>query len=235
MGGYSRVDKKSFGMTAPRETVGQLRILTKRMNYYLADYGDEEPLKDVDLNDLNEALYRSQLFSNSCRYAMEKSEKTFASAEDFNSVTPSEDIPDSVVSVSFDGHILRIHTPFTFFRFTKSAHDPRNYQVIIPIRAALIKWQKENNFDLHGALTPPLTSAIIRHSVDDNPGRLCDNDNMENGRIINEIANALGVSDNPFVMDLISAVRKETDGQKQGMEFLFFERREIRRYIDELF
>lgn len=236
MAGFFRVDnRRIFSMDAPRDTAGQLKILNDKIGDFLSPYDDSTPASEIDPEDLNEALYRSELFAVSCRNAMEEDERNDADLMNSDSLMLSEDVPAEIVSVNYFDHLLQIETPLTFFRFTKTKKDPRNYMIGTYIKAGIIKWQKEHQFDLSEAMDPPLVCAIIRHSPDSKIRRLCDNDNLENGRIVNEIVNALGQSDNPAVLDLISCVRPAEKKGRYGMEFLVFPRSEINKRISLIY
>jgi hypothetical protein len=106
-----------------------------------------------------------------------------------------------------------------------------NYILMNYVRAALIRWQEENGADLFQTLKPPLTVMIIRKGPAYDRQKICDNDNLENGRIVNEIMEALGCSDNAMVLDLYSCFRITEDAEDFGMEFVVFPREDFARSL----
>lgn len=121
------------------------------------------------------------------------------------------------VSVTYHDGKLIIKTPYTFKRFYKNRTLKENYLLMFYIRAALIDWQNETKFDLFQAIETPAVLTIKRKIARWKPNELCDNDNMENGRIANEIVDALGYSDNVMTLSVFSCVEISEDA---GMEFI---------------
>ena len=98
--------------------------------------------------------------------------------------------------------------------------------------SALNTWQNQNNIELFRSLQVPLIAMIIRKSTTFNRQKICDNDNLENGRIINEIFDALGFSDNALLMDIHSCFRLVSSEEKEGVDFIIFPLNLLEKHLD---
>lgn len=217
------------------DSVGEVNGAESAVGEILHHYSSETALKSVKKSDLSEIIYRSERVALSCRNALEMSDEAEDLEHDFDTKTVNESYQDGAISVSFSDNTLRIKTPFTFKKFHENANRISNYTMMIYIRNVLIKWQKENNIDLYRLMKAPVTVFIIRKGPAYNPRKICDNDNLENGRIINEIFSALGYSDNAVQADLFSCFRAEPSRSDFGMEFVVFPQSEILAHIAEIY
>ena len=187
-----------------------------------------ETLTELSEDELDEIIYRTEKTALSCRSAWERKEKDPLQEAD-GDIEETDDCHG--VSVDFDGRALRVRTPFTFKRFYRDGSMKENFILMNYVRAALRKWQEEHGTELYRVLKPPLTVMIIRKGPVYDRRKICDNDNLENGRIVNEIMEALGMSDNAMVLDLYSCFRVEEDMDDFGMEFIVCSRSENAEYI----
>ncbi len=196
----------------------------------LKRHGQFDLLTDLSEDELNEIIYRTEKSALSCRAALETRHREGVYTRSGNAHSGSD---TGGVRVEFDGRTLRVHTPFTFKRFYRDSSMKENYILMNYVRAALIKWQEENGTDLFQALKPPLTVMIIRKGPAYDRQKICDNDNLENGRIVNEIMEALGCSDNAMVLDLYSCFRITEDAEDFGMEFVVCPRSDVGEYLTD--
>jgi len=124
-----------------------------------------------------------------------------------------------MVEVTLENGILTIHTPFTFKRAGNKSNDRANFVFMNYIRAALKQYQYLNKIRLSDYVEKPFVFVIKR--ITDNAGinALCDNDNVENGRIVNEVCKAIGSSDNFCCMDIYSCARFNNEKPQSRMYF----------------
>lgn len=228
------IDHFVYGDKTCREIQTNLNVIEKKMSKYSPD----EPIKKFDREDIDDIIYRSERVAISFRTELENARKDEITGvvlkdEPLNSLENLE--RNYKISIEFSDEILRIKCPFTFKKFDKKRKARENYMFINYINLALKKWSEENNFELERAIKSPLVVAIIRKGNRFNPTKLCDNDNMENGRIVNGIFYELNYSDNVMQMDLISCFRQVEDMENLGMEFVVTSRTNIGALIAELY
>ena len=220
-----------YALSSGYETIREASGAVKKMQAHLAGHEVSESLEKLGEDKLDDVIYRAEKLALSCRYALENTGKEYAFSSGNNSETDHDIHGVSVVS---DDGTLRIRTPFTFKRAYRDGSLKENYILMNYVRAALTKWQNETQTDLFRIMKAPLTVIIKRCGPYYDRRRICDNDNLENGRIINEIFAALGYSDNALMMDLISIFRIKEDMKDFGMEFIIFPSAELREHIGEL-
>ena len=189
-------------------------------------------LKDLSIETLNNMIYLFEKSSLTCRKIIEKYDK---SQQELEGISIENDDLYNDITVEFDGKFLSIKCPFTFKRFFKKESLKYNYVFMKYIKIALINYQKEHGIELKDYLKPPISVMIIRNGYKFNRAKICDNDNLENGRIINEIFDVLLQSDNANNMDLYSCFRANTEQEYYGMEFIVCSQKDFmsayKRYI----
>lgn len=141
---------------------------------------------------------------------------------------------ENLVRVSYKDNVLKVTTPATFKRFKIDNSLKENYVLMNYVQACLNSWASQNNIDLFHLIPSPCTALIIRKMTKFNRIKICDNDNMENGRIINTIFEALGYSDNALNMDLYSCFRLCNTEEECGMEFVIIPRNDVTNIIEKL-
>lgn len=141
---------------------------------------------------------------------------------------------DSYIKVSFEKDVLRIQTPITFKRFNSNKNVKQNYLMFDYVNAALKNWEKKNNIKLKQLIEAPCIVVVKRKLVQFNKTRICDNDNMEVGRIVNAIFDNLLYSDNARNMDLFSCYRNCKTKNEEGMEFVVFAKKNLYSNLQEL-
>lgn len=217
------------------DNVGEINGAESKIDAILRHYSFNEPLDSMKKSELSEIIYRSERVALSCRNALENSKESEENEDDFDSKVIEKYLENDSISVSFSDNTLRIKTPFTFKKFHEPANRISNYTMMIYVRNALQKWQKDNKTDLYRIMKAPVTVFIIRKGPTYNSRKICDNDNLENGRIINEIFSALGYTDNAVQADLFSCFRAEKSYSDFGMEFVVFPQSEIYAHIAEIY
>ena len=203
----------------------------RKMSRITAGYEEEKRLKELSFDELDLLIYLAEKLALSCRNIVEIKEKTKEDPAAGRTVFETE---NHGVTVEFDEKTLRIRTPFTFKRFYRDGSLKENYILMNYVRAGIKRWQNEHHTDLFYALRPPLTMLILRKGPSYERSKICDNDNLENGRIVNEIVEALGCSDNALCLDLFSGFRIVRDEKDYGMEFVLFSSNELKEHLDEL-
>ena len=178
---------------------------------------NDELLENLSDEELNSILFNTEKIAISTRNAMENS---VINTNENNEIFIDFDAKTNPVSVDFNGKILKISCPFTFKRFYRKGNMQENYLFRSYIVSALKSWQISSKTNLKNMIEMPLTVLIIRKGKSFNRSKICDNDNLENGRIINEIVDTLGYSDNVLQMDLYSCFRFSNEYKDYGMEFI---------------
>lgn len=182
-------------------------------------YDGESTVADFSKKDLENLVFWSEKIALSCREAMEEQEIKNEIIPNFSNRNSSENLP---LSINFTDEILEINCPFTFTSTSKYHGVQMYYQFPEYVRIALMRYQYENNIEFSDYIKPPYTTCIIRKSKTFSLQKFCDNDNMENKRIINHIASVLKTTDNANTMDLMSCFRTVTENEKTGTTFLVF-------------
>lgn len=140
----------------------------------------------------------------------------------------------SYINVSYENDVLRVKTPLTFKRFNSNKNVKANYLMFDYVNAALKNWENKNNTKLMHLIEAPCLVIIKRKLVRFNRTRICDNDNMEVGRIINSIFDGLLYSDNAKNMDLFSCYRECSSKDDEGMEIVALSKANLSNHLDEL-
>ena len=108
-----------------------------------------------------------------------------------------------------------------------------NYLLMNYVEIALQEYIEKNG-PLFDKVEAPLVAIVKRTSNSYSKNNICDNDNIENGRIINTIMSALGYSDNPLMMDIYSCFRICKNVEEAKMEFIFTSYDKFKLIINEL-
>ena len=212
------------------EINGSLNSSKKIIERYIKKYNDELNIKEMNYEDVSEILYTCERISLSCRYALGEIYK-----EDgiWSEETKLYFDKNFNVSVQFSNQTLRVFCPLTFKRWGRTKSLKYNYTLVQYIKAALISFQEQTGFSLLHSIPLPLCTFIVRRTTHKN-SKVYDNDNMENGRIINEIFTALGYSDHPLNTDLFCHFEITDDPEKEGMEFIICSQSETNNIVNSL-
>ena len=221
-------EKRYFQIREPYETVGELRASISKIAHTLKPFDDDFKLEDLPGNIVNDVIFAAEKADLSLRCASKNHEGT-----EPNSI--GNLLEEQPVEVSFDGKMLIVKTPLTLKRSGLEANDKHNYMLMNYARAALEKWQDTHAVSLFKSIEWPVVAFIIRKGNGNRIGGICDNDNLENGRIINEIFSALGYSDNVRIMDLCSKYEPAQSKSDIGTEFILISKKDKRAINDILF
>lgn len=138
------------------------------------------------------------------------------------------------VSFEFDSELMVVKTPLTFKRPIGENNKINNYLLSIYLENAIKKWKNKNNIVLKNAIQPPYIIVMKRLDTSFNIHKICDNDNLENSKIINTMTRALMIPDNAKCMDLYVTFEEVEKVEDCGMVFYLFEKSKIKKYIDIL-
>lgn len=185
-------------------------------------------LSKLGLDVLDDALYFYESSSLSIRYAlMEKYEN-----DDSEFIRESKYLKDQKLSSELflknipvnieytKGSILKINTPLTFRRGYEYKYSKENFTLCDYVHIKLGEWLENNDVNLRAELKPPFTIFVNRKATRLSR-RICDPDNLENGRIINEIfTKRLFQSDNAANVRIISDFILVDSKEECGTEFI---------------
>lgn len=188
-------------------------------------------LENVSINDLDEIVHNSENIALSCRQAIEA--KEYREEDYFDEEYVKICTKDNPVTISSNDNVLRIKTPMTFKRMHRDGSIAENYLLMNYVSAAIKQYTTAHE-DIFSSADIPLVAVIKRISNQFNSNKICDNDNLENGRIINTIMNAFGYSDNAMVMDIYSCFRLCRNIDDVGTEFIIAPYSKIHYLIEEL-
>lgn len=225
----------------PSELKKSLEMVTRVLN----SNSEIQNLSDLSYDNLDEILYRLEKDSLSCRYALSKKEtptnlfqsgnlykkKTAFSNKEYVSKYPENEYDTS--KAMFQNGILMVKTPLTFKRFKRQNSVKENY-ILVKYIEDKVRFCVAENYSEISKLPRPFTVIIKRKYINSHQRLICDNDNMENGRIINLIFDSLNRSDNIREMDVISCARKVDEVEEEGMEFYLFPSSELKNHLDLL-
>ena len=205
-------------MKKPYKKIKDLDQAVNRLEKILLDYGDQSSLNDLEIAELSSIIYNTEKIALSCRQAIE--EKEIVDEDYYDEDYLKNCIMNLPIDVDYTNEILKIKTPLTFKRMYRDGSIKENYILMNYVKAALSNYSTTNK-ELYHSVNVPLIAIIKRISTSFSPNKICDNDNLENGRIINEVMSALGYSDNANVMDIYSCFRLCEDENESGTEFIF--------------
>ena len=207
------IEKKSFNLIYPYITVEDVRRSLAKLGEIISGYNSENELNSISNDDASDIIYLAEKIDLSVRDSYESETEN----DEETRKIATENLP---VSVQFDGVRLTVKTPLTIKRAGRSQNEKHNYMLLNYVRAGIKKWQKDNDICLYKSLDWPLVAFIIRKGKSYDFRKICDNDNIENGRIINEIFSALGYSDNVRIMDLYTKFEVVSSPEEVGTEFI---------------
>ena len=210
-----------FEMKKPYRKIKDLDQAVNRLEKVLLDYGDQSSLNDLEISELSSIIYTSEKIALSCRQAIE--EKEIVDEDYYDEDYLKNCVMNLPADVEFSDGILRVKTPLTFKRMYRDDSLKENYILMNYVGAALANFASVNT-DIYRMIKTPLIAIIKRTSFVFSQNKICDNDNLENGRIINRIMSALGYSDNANIMDVYSCFRTCEKESDSGTEFIFVQR-----------
>lgn len=211
--------------------INDLNRATAKMQRQFADKENDEHITSLPIQELNEIVYDAEKIALSCRKAIEEKECEEEDYFDKNYQRIStQNIP---VTVMYINGILRIKTPLTFKRMFHEESLKGNYLLMNYVDIALQEYIEKNG-PLFEKVDAPFVAIIKRVSNTYNQNNICDNDNIENGRIINRIASVIGHSDNPMLMDIYSCFRMCKQEEEIGTEFIFTSYDKFKLIVNEL-
>ena len=211
--------------------IDDLNRAASRIQRQFIDKNGDDSLTSLSIPELSEIVYEGEKIALSCRQAMEEKEQTNEAPLAINQTR--ECIKDIPVSVAYVDGILRIKTPLTFKRMYKDNSLKENYMLMNYVQIALKDYEEKNGL-LFDKVDVPIVAIIKRKSNTFYSNKICDNDNLENGRIINSIASALGQSDNVMIMDIYSCFRICKQKEEVGTEFIFTSYDKFKQIVNEL-
>ena len=220
--------KRYYQLRDPYETVGELRDSLIKTVESLGKINAEESLENLPESIVNDVIFAAEKADLSLRCASENRTKT-------QPEIITKGIDQQPVAITFDGRMLIVKTPLTLKRSGIEANDKHNYMLMNYVRAALEEWQDKHGLSLYKSIDWPVVAFIIRKGNGNKIRGICDNDNLENGRIINEIFGALGYSDNVLIMDLCSKYEPAESKADIGTEFILVSKKEKEAINDILF
>ena len=138
------------------------------------------------------------------------------------------------VSFEFDGELMVIKTSLTFKKLIGENNKIKNYLLSIYLENAIKKWQNEHNVLLKNAIQPPYIIVMKRLDTSFNIHKKCDNDNLENSRIIYTMSRALMMPDNANCMSLYVTFKEVKKVEDCGVVFYLFEKSNLKKFINIL-
>ncbi|MBQ9037214.1 MAG: hypothetical protein IJ115_07165 [Erysipelotrichaceae bacterium] len=230
--------------------VSSLLKSIREYNRLLEEYNPNTHLSQVKYDDLCQLLYNCELMSLRIRKTL--SEYDFGEQLLFTEEKQAEVIPlerwktvenyfpgnnyeglgfeDYPVKIDYCDGLLTVHTPLTFKRGYKKGYFMTNYLLASYLEGEIRRWMEANSDTLLGKIDAPTYIIMKRKTVQFNLNKTCDNDNLENQRIINTITRALGIEDNARNITLVSSFQEVNRGSEEGMTFYVFSRKDIDKY-----
>lgn len=132
----------------------------------------------------------------------------------------------------FKDGLFTLYTPFTYKRGYRINNFNNNYLLSNYIRNSIIDWQKTNQISLINTIETPYIIILKRTKANGKIGNICDNDNLENQRIINEIGGAFNLYDSVSNMSLYTMFDITKEGEKEGMYFYIFSQKDLPKHVD---
>lgn len=224
--------------------VKQVKDSLEHIEEILKNTDENQKLSDLSYDDLDNILYRSEKIGLSCRVTVnqkgvpeslysngvkrKKDYKTYAE-EVFNFEPNAYDD----ISTTFENDMLILKTPVTLKRFKRDDSVKENYILIYYAQEKIEKCVNQN-FEKLSSFEKPLTVIMKRKYTVKHARLIADNDNMENGRIINCIFDSLCRSDNVKEMDVLSCARQVSKPEEEGMEFYLFPTKDLIKHLELL-
>lgn len=213
-------------------TTKSLKTKIRLINESLENIDDEINLNEIDYATLDEIIYRLEISALSCRYAIATSDYN---NEEFNYNMNEIYSMNYPIDIEFKDKTLTIKTPVIFRNNRNYKMFIRNFMLADYVSLAMKKWCLENNFDLKNAIELPLVIIIQRNAYKWNRSKYCDNDNLEGGKIINEIIiNQLGYSDSARNMTTITTYKKVDTIEEDCTKFIIFSKNDLINHLNEI-
>ena len=242
---YFTIRNNGFG------SVKDFKNHTRSIANILSEYGNNADFSDIEYEKICDILYHSELMGLHARKSLsdkivpqlsifqergldkkERSATLIIDEKDILKNIKQEDIAfdNYPIEMSFDGKLLTVHTPLTFKRGYKNNTIMANYTLAIYVENMIRKWENEHQFEIYNTLELPLILVMKRVQKEFSIYKVCDNDNIENQKIINSIARALGDDDNAYIMSLFSMFDTDEDEKNHGTWFYLFSERDLDKY-----
>lgn len=181
----------------------------------ISSYSTDEHLEAIRALEILENMHRNMILDNTKEY-----NRVLNRYEDIAELCP--------VNVTLSKNRLRVFVPLTIKR-----KNSRSRRLGAFVRYCLEEYQTENSVNLQKVFQTPVAVFCIRH-VHKYTHAIFDNDNNEDGPIVNEIFQFLGRTDNPNNMRLyangVSIVPEE---QPKGVEFIVCPLSDAKNVISE--
>ena len=219
-------------------------------NRLLEEYNPNTHLSQIKYDDLSQLLYSFELMALRIRKTL--AEYDFGEQLLFTEEKQAEVIPlerwktvenyfpgnnyeglgfeNYPVKIDYCDGLLTVHTPLTFKRGYKKGYFMTNYLLSSYLEGEVNRWIDEHKDLLIGKINAPAYIVMKRKTVQFNLNKTCDNDNLENQRIINTITRALGIEDNARNITLVSSFQEVNRDSEEGMTFYVFSRKDIDKY-----
>lgn len=230
--------------------VSSLLKFIKEDNRLLEEYNPNTHLSQIKYDDLSQLLYSFELMALRIRKTLAEydfGEQLLFTDEKKADIVPLEQwktvenyfpgnnseglgLEDYPVKIDYCDGLLTVHTPLTFKRGYKKGYFMTNYLLSSYLEAEISKWVNDNENMLLGIIEAPAYIIMKRKTVQFNLNKTCDNDNLENQRIINTITRALGIEDNARNITLVSSFQEVNRDSEEGMTFYVFSRKDIDKY-----
>lgn len=206
----------AYTNTATKGTVTNLKHAEKILE-------SAQDFSDLTRDELNEITFICEKSALNCRAALAgKREMSPSINLDLNMQPESQ----YHVSVTYENNVLIVTAPLTFKKYHSGKYLQENYTLSSFVKLELLKHQDQLE-KIRKQMEGPLVVVIMRIVLHASSRALCDNDNLENGRIVNDIFDFLNQSDNVSNMDLYSCVRECERPDEQGMKFIVFQQKNI--------
>lgn len=214
-------------------------IHTNNINKIQEKYGKNIDTRKLNYDELSDLLSDAERMAISVRKAMNNIEKKdnkiiINNDNEFETINElriideaknrSLDVSTYDINCEFVEGIFKLHCPLTFKRKTTNDNLIDNYLLSNCIEIAIKKWEKDNSISLKNVIEIPFVCVVERVSNKFNINKICDNDNLENSRIINTITQALSLTDNAKNMDLYLKFTENKDENKEGMNIYLLDK-----------
>ena len=133
---------------------------------------------------------------------------------------------------NFSDKMFTLYSPLTFKRGYTFKNFNHNYLLLNYIKNCIISYQNERQFSLINKIEKPYIIVMKRVKNSKKIGNICDNDNLENQRIINEISRSFNLYDGVNNMSLFSIFDKPKGDEKDGMYFYIFSQKDLDEHLD---
>ncbi len=233
-------------------SVASLQNQSLAINNYLHTYLLDTEINKMTHDDLTNILYHSELISEMVRKAISNYEgdDLLMFVDEREGITipldkwkkenkeliekelEKEAFRNLKVECKFDGEVLEVFTPLTFKRGFKEKNFLSNYLLSHLLESAIQKWQQESKIHILGAIRMPAIIIMKRVDTMFSLNKICDSDNLENQRIINTMARAVGISDNAINLSLYTTFSLTNNAEEVGTRFYLFAEKDMEKHLD---